>query len=308
EDVLAERALLEAGLSAPAGDSSDVSAPAAAAARWALAVHQLRKSYAARGGGIAPRPAVRDMSLSVEVGTALGLLGPNGAGKTTLISCLIGLMAPSAGVARVGGFDIGTEMDDVHRVIGICPQARLKGVPKKEERATVLQAMERMSLTSLQVRRAHTLSGGERRRLSIAIALVGNPTVVFLDEPTSTHSMEEAEAVCQRVGIMSKGTLRCLSSPTGLKQRYGAGFRLSLVATSAAAAGPARAFVEAALASVPGWAYAPGDGSGSALAIEVELPAAAARRALPELFGKLTAGAAENGVADWAVSQTTLEE
>jgi len=131
--------------------------------------------------------------------------------------------------------------------------ARLKGIPRKQEKDAINESLNNVGLESFRNRLIKGLSGGERRRVSIAIALVGNPKLVFLDEPTTgldpdvrrliwsiindvsngrtivitTHSMEEAEVLCHRIGIMSHGTLRCCATPLRLKELYGSGFRLS---------------------------------------------------------------------------------
>ncbi|KAJ3200595.1 hypothetical protein HDU67_001980, partial [Dinochytrium kinnereticum] len=176
-----------------------------------LVVKGMRKIYSLDGrrrrsgrgseGRMGPKVAVRDFSLAVERGVVFGLLGPNGAGKTTLISILTGVSSPSAGTARLAGYDLDREKEMVHRSIGVCPQhdilwddltvkehllfyARLKGIPPIEEASAALQAMESVALQTFADRLSKGLSGGEKRRLSIAIALVGNPGVVFLDEPT----------------------------------------------------------------------------------------------------------------------------
>ncbi|KAI8606813.1 P-loop containing nucleoside triphosphate hydrolase protein, partial [Chytriomyces sp. MP71] len=220
----------------------------------------MKKVYPGRKG-LGPKIAVRDVTFAEERGVIFGLLGPNGAGKTTLINILTGLYESSAGEARLAGFDVKTETASVYNQIGVCPQfdilwedltieehlyfyARLKGVGRGNEAEAVERSLEQVSLTSLRKRLSKNLSGGEKRRLSIAIALVGDPAVVFLDEPTTgldpevrrliwniiqgarenktiiltTHSMEEAEALCQRIGIMAKGSLRCVAQPLRLKE------------------------------------------------------------------------------------------
>jgi ABC-type multidrug transport system ATPase subunit len=166
-------------------------------------------------------------------------------------------------------------MDSVYMSIGVCPQhdilwgdlsvaehvlfyARLKGVALDKESKALDIALKKVRLEPFRNRLTKTLSGGEKRRLSIAIALIGNPSVAFLDEPTTgldpevrrliwniiqtakagrtivltTHSMEEAEVLCNRIGIMAKGTLRCLGPQLRLKEIYGRGFKLSFACRS----------------------------------------------------------------------------
>ncbi|CAI2173390.1 3335_t:CDS:2 [Funneliformis geosporum] len=229
-----------------------------------LIVKRMRKVYPSG------KLAVKDVTLSVDKNLIFGLLGPNGAGKTTLISILTGLYEPSSGSAKINDYDLDTQMGDVYRSIGICPQhdilwddltvlehclfyARIKGIPAKDELTAANQALKQVRLEGYADRLSKGLSGGEKRRLSIAISLIGNPVVVFLDEPTTgldpevrrliwnivneakkgrtivltTHSMEEAEVLCNRIGIMAKGTLRCIGPQLRLKEAYGRGFKLN---------------------------------------------------------------------------------
>jgi ABC-type multidrug transport system ATPase subunit len=146
--------------------------------------------------------AVKDISIAVRSGEILALLGPNGAGKTTLVSCVLGLYRLSSGTAQINGFDIMRQQDQVYRHVGICPQheilwpdltceehllfyARLKGVDPKQEKEVVGQCLEQVELLPERRKLSKQLSGGQKRRLSIAIALVARPAVVFLDEPTT---------------------------------------------------------------------------------------------------------------------------
>ena len=145
---------------------------------------------------------MRNLTFAITKGECFGLLGPNGAGKTTTISILTGLFPPTSGTARVGGFDIAEDIDLVHRVMGVCPQfdtlwmdltceetllfyARLKGVAAKDENAHVVESLTQVGLQDTPKRLVKDLSGGMRRRLSVAVALVGDPRIVFLDEPTT---------------------------------------------------------------------------------------------------------------------------
>lgn len=146
--------------------------------------------------------AVKDVSVAISSGEILALLGPNGAGKTTLVNCVLGLYRLSSGSARINGFDIIHQQDQVYRHIGICPQheilwpdltceehllfyARLKGVKARDEKEVVTQCLEQVELLPERRKLSKQLSGGQKRRLSIAIALVARPAVVFLDEPTT---------------------------------------------------------------------------------------------------------------------------
>jgi ABC-type multidrug transport system ATPase subunit len=156
----------------------------------------MRKVYPGRSGS-APMFAVKNVTLAIEKGIVFGLLGPNGAGKTTLISILTGLYDATAGEANISGFDIHKERDQVYRVIGVCPQhdilwddltveehllfyARLKGVKFRNEAKETKRLMDAVSLYPFRNRLSKGLSGGEKRRLAIAIALCGDPVVVFL--------------------------------------------------------------------------------------------------------------------------------
>lgn len=146
--------------------------------------------------------AIKNISLSVQSREIFALLGPNGAGKTTLINCVLGLYRLSSGNAKIRGFDILGEQDQVYKHIGICPQSeilwpdltcrehllfysRIKGIDQKNEKAAVMRCLEQVELLAEQTKPAKELSGGQRRRLCLAIALVGSPPVVFLDEPTT---------------------------------------------------------------------------------------------------------------------------
>ncbi|TPX73229.1 hypothetical protein CcCBS67573_g05503 [Chytriomyces confervae] len=318
DDVRAERARID-------NTEFDPSSP--------IIMSHMRKVYAGRKG-LGPKVAVRDVTFAAESGVIFGLLGPNGAGKTTLINILTGLYEASAGHARLAGFDIKTQQAMVYNNIGVCPQfdilwedltARLKGVESGGEASAVEKSLEQVSLTALKHRLSKNLSGGEKRRLSIAIALVGNPAVVFLDEPTTgldpevrrliwniiqnargdktiiltTHSMEEAEALCQRIGIMAKGSLRCMAQPLRLKELYGTGFKLSFHSLSHDTERASR-FIESVLPV--GWKKIDAFSTNTAY----EFPAAA--NSIPKLFETIEEQKTDHGVLQWGISQTTLEE
>ncbi|OQR91613.1 ATP-binding Cassette (ABC) Superfamily [Achlya hypogyna] len=239
------------------GDSTDI-----------VALRALRKVYP--GGKV----AVAGLSLGLEQGDCFGFLGINGAGKTTTMKMLTGDVLPTMGSATLGGLDILRQQLAVRRLVGYCPQfdalfdllsvrehlelyAALKGVPAVRVPEVVDEKLTQLSLVPYATKLAKTLSGGNKRKLSVAIALIGAPPLLFLDEPTTgmdpvsrrylwnvianlstrskeatifltTHSMEECEALCNRVGIMVGGRLRCLGSIQHLKSRFGEGLLLHI--------------------------------------------------------------------------------
>ncbi|RLN46989.1 hypothetical protein BBJ29_006669 [Phytophthora kernoviae] len=234
----------------------------------AVKLLEIRKVY--KGNKV----AVRNLSFGLPKGECFGYLGINGAGKTTTMKMMTGDILPTSGTGTLGGFDILGEQLEVRRLIGYCPQfdalfelmtvrehlelfARIKGVARADLESVVKALMHQMNLDDFENKLAGTLSGGNKRKLSVAIALIGSPPIVFLDEPSTgmdpvsrrfmwnviaaistqrkestiiltTHSMEECEALCTRVGIMVGGRLRCLGSVQHLKNRFGDGLMLEL--------------------------------------------------------------------------------
>jgi ABC-2 type transport system ATP-binding protein len=208
--------------------------------------------------------AIDDLSLEVAEGELFGLLGPNGAGKTTTINVLCGLLEPTSGSASVGGYDTQKETENVKTLIGVCPQETavyphlsgrenielfgdLHAVPKKKLKTRVDDLLRKLSLLDDANRRAGKYSGGMKRRVNLAMALVHDPEIAFLDEPTvgmdpqsrravwdfirelesqgktvilTTHYMEEAEELCDRVGVIDYGRLIALGSPDQLKEKF----------------------------------------------------------------------------------------
>ncbi|CAL5198359.1 unnamed protein product [Lathyrus oleraceus] len=231
----------------------------------AIVCDNLKKFYPGRDGNLG-KFAVRELFLGVPRGECFGMLGPNGAGKSSFISMMIGLTKPTSGAAYVQGLDIRNHMDGIYTSMGVCPQHDLLwesltgrehllfyGRLKNLTGSVLTQAVEE-SLKSLNLyhgriadKQAGKYSGGMKRRLSVAISLIGDPGVVYMDEPSTgldpasrrclwkvikhakrdraiiltTHSMEEAEALCDRLGIFVNGTMQCLGNPKELKGRYG---------------------------------------------------------------------------------------
>ncbi|WP_327431859.1 ABC transporter ATP-binding protein [Streptomyces sp. NBC_01236] len=216
-----------------------------------IEVSGLRKSY----GG---RAVVDGVSFAVEEGEIFGILGPNGAGKTTTVECVEGLRVPDAGRVRVTGLDPVADHEQVARVLGAQLQES-----ELQAKLTVREALElyaafypnpadwqplaeRLGLTAKLTTRFAKLSGGQKQRLFIALALIGNPRVVVLDELTTgldprarrdtwqliedvrasgvtvllvTHFMEEAQRLCDRIAVIDKGRVAALDTPSGLIRR-----------------------------------------------------------------------------------------
>ncbi|XP_015688864.2 ABC transporter A family member 10-like [Oryza brachyantha] len=240
----------------------------------------LRKVYRGTDGN-AKRVAVRGLSLSIPRGQCFGVLGPNGAGKTTLINMLTGFTKPTSGTAYIEGLDIQFEMNKIYAGIGVCPQHDLLwetltgrehlmfyGRLKNLRGVSLTQAIEK-SLKSVRLfaggvadKLVGKYSGGMKRRLSVAISLIGDPKVVYMDEPSSgldpasrkdlwnavksakqdraiiltTHSMEEAEALCDRIGIIANGSLQCIGNSKELKAKYGGSYVLTVTTVTGEAA------------------------------------------------------------------------
>ena len=221
-------------------------------------------------------PSVNHLSLSIKRGEIFALLGHNGAGKTTTISILTGMITPTNyATATVSGMDISTEMDKIRSTIGLCPQfdvlfndltarqhlelfAEIKGMDRTCPKINSL--MKELELPD-DAQRSSTFSGGTKRRLSVGNALVGDASLIFLDEPSSgmdplsrrkmwdllraerdagktivltTHFMEEADYLGERIAIMSRGRMFVCNTSQQLKDSFGVGYYLNLVKASAA--------------------------------------------------------------------------
>ncbi|KAH9617986.1 hypothetical protein KSS87_021559 [Heliosperma pusillum] len=213
--------------------------------------------------------ALRGLWVNLEKDQLFCLLGPNGAGKTTAINCLTGISPASSGDALIYGNSILSSigMTNIRKRIGLCPQfdilwdvltgqehlnlfAMIKGLPQATISTVTQNSLAEVRLTNAAKMRASSYSGGMKRRLSVAIALIGDPKLIILDEPTTgmdpisrrhvwdiienakrgraiiltTHSMEEADILSDRIGIMAKGRLRCVGTSIRLKSRFGTGF------------------------------------------------------------------------------------
>jgi ABC-2 type transport system ATP-binding protein len=221
--------------------------------------------------------AVNDISFTVEKGDIVGFLGPNGAGKTTTMRILTCFMPPTSGSANVAGFDVFEHPQEVKKRIGYLPEtppvypemtiadyltfvARLKGVPEKDVKSRVGQAMERCAVADVKDKLIAKLSKGYRQRVGLAQAIIHNPEVLILDEPTSgldpkqinetrelikslagehtiilsTHILPEVESVCKNVIIINQGRVVATDSVSRLKTRAGGAVQLQVDAAGLA--------------------------------------------------------------------------
>ena len=206
--------------------------------------------------------AVNHLNLQIPQGELFALLGVNGAGKTTTIKMLCGLTKPTSGSAQIGGYSLSEDSAGIRKIIGVSPQetavapnltvkenlelmGALHGFSKDKTRRKLQELSACLNLQHVMERKAGKLSGGWQRRVSIAMALIGDPSILFLDEPTlgldvmarrelwslirslkktatiilTTHYMEEAEALSDRIGIMKDGELIAIGTAQELMDR-----------------------------------------------------------------------------------------
>jgi len=210
-------------------------------------------------------PAVDGVSFSIEKGEIFGLLGPNGAGKTTTIRMLATVLEADSGEIIIGGHSVRREAEAVRSIIGVCPQelalyedlsaldnmvffGRMAGMSGSQARDQAMANLKLMGLVDRAKGKVAKFSGGMKRRINLAIALMGSPLLLFLDEPTvgidpqsrnniyetirglqergmtilyTTHYMEEADRLCRRVAIMDAGKLIKMDTPRNLKSQIG---------------------------------------------------------------------------------------
>ncbi|KAL5014325.1 hypothetical protein ScPMuIL_008595 [Solemya velum] len=233
-----------------------------------IALRHLRKVF----GGSKKKVAVDNMTLNMYEGQLTVLLGHNGAGKTTTMSMMSGFLPPTSGTAVIYGLDIKTDLSSVRKGLGLCPQhnilfdtltveehlkffAQLKGCPSESLNKEVTEMVHVIGLDAKRYALSKTLSGGQKRKLSVGIALIAGSKVIILDEPTSgmdpsarrdcweilkkykegrtmlltTHFMDEADILGDRIAIMAEGVVKCCGSSHFLKKAYGAGYHLVVV-------------------------------------------------------------------------------
>nr|AYM45137.1 ATP-binding cassette subfamily A member 1b [Carassius auratus] len=304
-----------------------------------LELRQLTKVYKRK-----QKPAVDRLCVGIPPGECFGLLGVNGAGKTSTFKMLTGDSVVTKGEAFLAGKSILREIDEVHQNMGYCPQfdaindlltgrehlefyAILRGVPENQVCEVAEWGIRKLGLVKYVDKKAGSYSGGNMRKLSTAISLIGAPPVVFLDEPTTgmdpkarralwncihsvikegrsvvltSHSMEECEALCTRMAIMVNGRFRCLGSVQHLKNRFGDGYTIILkVAGPDPDLQPVMKFIESEL-------------PGSTLKekhrnmLQYQLPSSLT--SLAHIFSILAKNKEFLRIEDYSVSQTTLDQ
>ncbi|KAM7390730.1 hypothetical protein PAMA_008767 [Pampus argenteus] len=306
-----------------------------------LCIRDLSKTYT--GTMI---PAVDRICIGVSPGECFGLLGVNGAGKTTTFKMLTGDIDVTSGDASVAGHSILTNILDVHQNMGYCPQfdaidelltgrehlhlyARLRGVPEAEISRVAEWAIQKLGLLDYAGQSAGTYSGGNRRKLSTAIAMIGCPALVLLDEPTTgmdplsrrflwnsimsvirdrravvltSHSMEECEALCTRLAIMVNGSFKCLGTIQHLKYKFGDGYVVTMKIRAAKPGcapdlNPAEAFMEN---TFPGCIQR--EKHYNTLQYKIS------SSSLARIFQMVLANKDKLNIEDYSVSQTTLDQ
>ena len=308
-----------------------------------LTVRGLRKVYPNTPDGA--KAAVESVSLDMYEDQIFALLGHNGAGKSTTISMLTGLTAPTAGEAWAYGHSITDDLPALRRSMGVCPQhdvlwpdltvgehleyfARMKGVALEALPGVVWGIVKDVGLTEKVDTLTRELSGGMKRKLSVGIALIGDPKIVFLDEPTSgmdpysrrftwnilqnarkgrimvltTHFMDEADILGDRIAIMADGRVSCCGSSMYLKKLFGVGYSLSLVK---APGGHCNVGALEGLITQRVPAAEKLSDVGAELQFQLPLSSSAA---FPALFADLEASQGALGVESYGVSVTTMEQ
>ncbi|XP_063137065.1 phospholipid-transporting ATPase ABCA3 isoform X6 [Rattus norvegicus] len=287
--------------------------------------------------------AVKDLSLNLYEGQITVLLGHNGAGKTTTLSILTGLYLPTKGKVYISGYDISSDMVQVRKSLGLCPQDDLlfplltvsehlyfycviKGISSTNRPREIHRMLTSFGLLQKSNTMSKDLSGGMKRKLSIIIALIGDTKVVILDEPTSgmdpvsrraiwdllqhykkdrtilltTHHMDEADVLGDRIAILVMGVLKCCGSSLFLKKLYGVGYHLVIVKTPDSDDGKISQLIKN---------YIPTAEMETNVAAELSfiLPKEHTHR-FAELFTDLEERQEELGISGFGVSMTTMDE
>jgi ATP-binding cassette subfamily A (ABC1) protein 2 len=278
------------------------------------------------GKGKNAKTALQDVTLGIGVGTCFGLLGPNGAGKTTLLNILSGVIGATSGKVYINGREGITSM-------GVCPQSdrvwenltvrehvKIYSLLRGKNAQYVASILNEFHMDEYADKPVKECSGGMKRKLSVAMAFIGDPHLILLDEPSSgmdpstrrqlwnlilrlipdraviltSHSMEEIDALCERIGIVVNGKLRAVGSSQQLKSRYGSGYRLSMTTNQETEEWILKAFPSATLMSHVNQTY--------------HYEIATETSSLGDMFEMMEENKEKYQVTDYSISQTTLEQ
>ncbi|NWR32825.1 ABCAA protein, partial [Tachuris rubrigastra] len=307
----------------------------------AIRLHNIKKAYKKKDK---KTEALRGLSLNIYEGQITALLGHSGAGKTTLLNVLSGLTLPSEGSATIYDYKLSEIGDrkEIREMIGICPQfntqfevltvkenlktfAEIKGIKSKEVEREVQNVLELLDISNIQDTQAEKLSGGQKRKLSIGIAMLGNPQVLFLDEPTagldplsrhqmwsllrehragrvilfSTQFMDEADILADRKAFISHGRLKCVGSSLFLKKKWGICYHLRIHVSESCDLENVTSQVKR---YIPNATFS----GHSQYELRYKLPLENVNK-FPDLFSGLDS-CSEQGIINYGVSMTTLED
>ncbi|XP_027547513.1 ATP-binding cassette sub-family A member 10-like [Neopelma chrysocephalum] len=307
----------------------------------AIRLHNIKKVYKKKDK---KTEALRGLSLNIYEGQITALLGHSGAGKTTLLNVLSGLTFPSEGSATIYNYKLSKigDREEIREMIGICPQfntqfevltvkenlrtfAEIKGIKSKEVEREVQKILELLDIRNIQDTQAEKLSGGQKRKLSIGIAMLGNPQVLFLDEPTagldplsrhqvwsllrehragrvilfSTQFMDEADILADRKAFISHGRLKCVGSSLFLKKKWGICYHLRIHVSESCDLENVTSQVKRYLPNATFSGH-------SQYELRYKLPLENVNK-FPDLFSGLDS-CSEQGIINYGVSMTTLED
>ncbi|NXS90686.1 ABCAA protein, partial [Jacana jacana] len=307
----------------------------------AIRLHNVKKTYKKKDK---KTEALRGLSLNIYEGQITALLGHSGAGKTTLLHVLSGLTLPSEGSATICNYKLSEtgDREEIREMIGICPQfniqfevltvkenlktfAEIKGIKSKDVEREVQNTLELLDISGIQDTQAEKLSGGQKRKLSIGIAMLGTPQFLFLDEPTagldplsrhqvwsllkelragrvilfSTQFMDEADILADRKAFISQGRLKCVGSSLFLKKKWGIGYHLRIHISESCDLENVTALVKRHIPNVICSGH-------SQYELRYKLPLENVNK-FPDLFSGLDS-CSNQGIINYGVSMTTLED
>ncbi|NXW57287.1 ABCAA protein, partial [Eurystomus gularis] len=307
----------------------------------AIRLNNIKKTYKKKDK---KTEALRGLSLNIYEGQITALLGHSGAGKTTLLNVLSGLIWPSEGSATIHNYKLSEagDREEIRDMIGICPQfnvqfeiltvkenlktfAEIKGIKSKEVEQEVQKILDLLDISNIQDTQAEKLSGGQKRKLSIGIAMLGNPQILFLDEPTtgldplsrhqvwslfkeykagrvilfSTQFMDEADVLADRKAFISHGRLKCVGSSLFLKKKWGIGYHLRIHVSESCDLENVTSLVKRYIPNVIFSGH-------SQCELGYKLPLEHVNK-FPDLFNGLDS-CSDQGIISYGVNMTTLED